>query len=53
MPNITPEYLAALENLLHITREFLARRAGIGDLRQAMQAATKARDKNAPQPVEK
>lgn len=46
MPNITPEYLATLEHLLHITREFLAKRAGIGELRQAMQAATRERDKN-------
>jgi hypothetical protein len=53
MPQITPEYLATLEHLLHVTREFLAKREGIGALRQAMQAATKARDKNTPQPVDK
>lgn len=44
MPTITPEYLEALERLLHITREFLARRAGIGELRQAMQAATREKE---------
>ncbi len=44
-PNPTPEYLAALEHLLHTTREFLARRAGIGDLRQAMQAASREKEK--------
>ena len=53
MPSITPEYLTALEHLLHITREFLARRAGIGDLRQAMQAATRDQNKITQQQVDK